>query len=223
MIAVEEDRELSKFNIISQTFGPAPEEPEPLYNILSLMRADYMALYRQALSELTEKGIMAVEPIVNMGGEDETDETDENKQLPVRIDVVLGTQEDYQLVGIQEDTQPGFEPFSAEVASLNIEVSVAPFLWHRCDVLMQGSCEDWQPLLEWFAKWMDLDNSRRDPSGFAGSIHQMSLPAEHPEGTILTIDMGTAPPEAMLELLVTLDHMGLSSFRLGMYTEEQSA
>ena len=89
-------------------------------------------------------------------------------------------------------------------------LSVGHLRWD--DVVIHHDAPALSPdtLLGWFERWFDPNDERHAVGGeISRVIHSMFV---HPE--MLSIDFGTAPPEAFVELLALLEQAGALSIRV---------
>jgi hypothetical protein len=116
---------------------------------------------------------------------------------PDHLKVVKG---EYRIVEFQLDRPFEHAPFQERRGDCLIEV--LPFEWNRC--IIQVLCErfDREALETWAHHWMDTEDSRpRDAEGFQNAIHHISPPS-YPLGKLtFSIDFGTAPVRAVMELI----------------------
>lgn len=190
-----------------------------LLQTLSAIREAYQDFFQRVLTKLREEGVdFQVEPSVLVGRGDNPHGSKYN--LPLRVDVLRSTERGPQVLGIELDEAPEAQSLSIQTDD-GREIVVTPFHWNRCDVLFDGPDEAWGPVLQWFERWYDREDTRAgDAYGLHGVIHALAEPVETPHGRLITADFGSAPVEAAEELFVTLHELGLSRIRVGSFPRD---
>jgi len=96
------------------------------------------------------------------------------------------------------------------------EIWVAPFQWNALDVQFRLNT-DWpnfKPLRNWYLEW-SIPEHKQANALTLGVLHCLSGPTPSAGGWLLTLDLGTAPPSAVVELLEMLGSIGASNLALG--------
>lgn len=84
----------------------------------------------------------------------------------------------------------------------DINVIIYPFLWNGCEIYLNTRPSNWIFLDEWAYKWIKRDDSELKTNDFnVGAIHKIEIPNSKDGWVMLAIDLGTAPPEALVELV----------------------
>ena len=126
--------------------------------------------------------------------------TEGESQLGTRTDVVVPSAS--QFLTVDSTSVPSFSPFRLSRGSADFIVS--PFQWDWCIVTLVCAPDAfaWQPILDWFHRWFDADDTKLpDESGLCGIVHFLDEP-RHSNGSISIItDLGSAPVEAFYSLL----------------------
>lgn len=124
-------------------------------------------------------------------------------------DFMMATDEGYEPVLFQAETQLCFEPFEARVGAM--DVAFASFGWDGIDIQYDSALTAEEILDDWHDYWFDADDERRDPDAFLnGNIHNVEV---YPGG--ISVDMGTAPAEAFWDLLEAFDAAGVTRLEIG--------
>jgi hypothetical protein len=91
-----------------------------------------------------------------------------------------------------------------------IDVTVETFSWDKFVIEWEPKVLSVEALNAWFEIWFDARGRRADPDAeFAECIHCVVLAADR-----LTIDLGTAPVDAVLSLLDTLEQEGVERVKI---------
>lgn len=137
--------------------------------------------------------------------------------LPCRADVIpfsdAGTSEP---VRVDSQTQLNFAPLHFSIADTAVEL--APFVWDWLPLEINGLAQDQaaRVLIDWFKQWFDgEDENPANETGLQEVIHFMSEPEPTDDGFKLTIDLGSAPSEAVEDLLFALSDAGAAKVQLG--------
>ena len=114
-----------------------------------------------------------------------------------------------EIVEYQPDRRLDLEPLNTEFGFMDVRVEA--FSWDKFVVEWSPNVLSAEALNGWFELWFDPRGRRRDrDSEFAECIHCVVIT----EGS-LTIDLGTAPVDAVLALLEMMEQEGIERVRLG--------
>ncbi|MBL0731216.1 hypothetical protein [Piscinibacter sp. HJYY11] len=121
-----------------------------------------------------------------------------------------------KLQDVNPSTHLSFEPFGIEFDD-GTTIAVQPFTWN--DVALQINITlPAEPVEEWAMRWLDADDSfAQDEHGLQGVIHSIVRSDGSDGGTLLTIDFGSSPVEALRELVELAVASGAS--HLSIYSE----
>jgi hypothetical protein len=139
-------------------------------------------------------------------------------ELPMRTDVAI-------LVGPQRSLSPIAvlsPPFAHEPLRLmtdeKLPVAVGDLAWDACRVRARGPRDPLQrETADWFWRWFDAkDTKAPDEKGFRDVIHALSFGA-YQDGTLtFDVDFGSAPVDALDDLLRSLRRASASSVELSL-------
>jgi len=75
---------------------------------------------------------------------------------------------------------------------------------------------DWEALRKWFLRWFDVtDENTSDKDGLSGVVHFISDPEIHDDGFQFFVDLGSAPIDAVSDLLDCLVSMEVTACTFG--------
>jgi hypothetical protein len=143
--------------------------------------------------------------------------TAEEGDLPQRLDIAILDRR-WRARTLRVTSPPGVfthDPFWARLPG-GADISVMPFAWDHCRVVAQGV----QPfrlnrVQQWFWRWFDPGDTRDpDMSGLHGIIHFMSVPEVDGTTASIDLDLGSAPVEALDDLLGCLLRAGAQQIQL---------
>jgi len=126
------------------------------------------------------------------------DESQECYRL-YRVDVV-GVR-DGKTVAQETNVQLRDVPSDGQLASSKIRL-VNPMVWNGLEFRVADSEIPDAELTNWIRYWLDIDDTRyRDGQRFQSVIHNATRPTIEDSGFALSVDFGSAPTEALDELL----------------------
>lgn len=99
---------------------------------------------------------------------------------------------------IRPNENPDFEPLEFQLGDLLVNMN--PFCWNSCEITAESI--DMDALAQWLIKWLRIDEEEEDQ--LAEAVHSCSYPQETENGYTFTIDFGTAPIDAFIDLLQLL-------------------
>ena len=129
--------------------------------------------------------------------------------LPVRHDLmplVNGRPDSVRV--IREDTPALVSEATVEVSG--IPVRIRQFTWDHFELRVAGVSRTGNlvPLLNWFDRWFDRVGRRPGMAGgVRGVVHSLTGPIWNGNVMTLEVDMGTAPMDAMVDLLNAVSHL----------------
>ena len=96
------------------------------------------------------------------------------------------------------------------------KIIVNPFFWNSIELILDTEVKDLNDYEDWARKWLDLkDKNKIDQNGYSGVIHNISPPEPIQRGTRFLIDLGTAPVDALTELIeIFLNTEGVGTIRI---------
>jgi hypothetical protein len=134
--------------------------------------------------------------------------------LPCRADYIPRTG-DGKPARVDATARLDFEPIS--VAYADCTVLIHPFAWDWVRITIRGLPEQAVAALSrnWFFRWFDPDDANEaDDQGLYGVVHFLDEPETVTDGIELSIDLGSAPPEALDDLLRQVSAHGASAMRV---------
>jgi hypothetical protein len=134
--------------------------------------------------------------------------------LPARSDVVvINDGKATEVLNVDTDTMLSFQPISFDWDSAR--VTLGPFQWNWCEVHVAGESVAAEPIVAWFRSWF-RDDEDGSPGNLLGAVHFMSDP-EVDAGNHLSfaVDLGSAPVEALEELLDATRSAGANEVTVG--------
>ena len=130
-----------------------------------------------------------------------------------RVDMGSNSSSGLKVKEVNPETHLEFEPFREQSGS-GLEVTVFPIAWNGVE--FRGNFNSDSTLLEqWALKWLDVeDQNQQDEQGLQGVIHSVTKLEEKDGIAGFSIDFGSAPVEALSELMVIFGGMGATSIEV---------
>ena len=111
------------------------------------------------------------------------------------------------VIELAPEEEVTFDP--VEVSLGLMEMRVERLQWNDVTIRVEGALDS-RDLEEWFETWFDPEETSFDPdTRFSGNIHSLTVDEEG-----IHVDFGTAPTDALVELLVTLEDLGYRKVRI---------
>lgn len=168
--------------------------------LLDKIREYYLRRFREVVAEQLDAGATVAT---------ETAYRDESGQpagegqfnLPARGDVFVITDGEVT-ESLQVDTEGMLSFQQLSFAWESALVTLAPFQWNWCEVSATGNItsESASALVKWFHRWFVAEQDGT-PERLLGAIHYMSDPDIERGRFNIAVDLGSAPIEALEELL----------------------
>ena len=175
------------------------------------MREAYVDYFRSALQEHRAKGAICTPEVwVNLN----CDPGEDTPMDQLCIDIVADSDEGAANVCI---TSGPPEP-SGVIETLSIgstAVKIYKSTWDTLSVWVRHSDPDWHALEPWKEKWIDPARGPEDGDELQGVAHYLSAAVSEGGGFLFETDLGSAPVEALIELLETLVDCGATEIELG--------
>jgi hypothetical protein len=140
-------------------------------------------------------------------------------RLPVRgdLEVTAGGRTLVQRVACEKVLN--FEPLTLIEPDGFVAV-LKPFRWDAADVLVEArqATPNWTPVRRWYLEWFQSRFSELAPD-LDGAVHGIDGPNEVPEGWRFTVDFGSAPIEALTDMVGAFAETGAARIRIGQPPE----
>jgi hypothetical protein len=174
-------------------------------------REKYIRFFRGALQSKRGAG---VECTAEVWMQPKPDAGQRAPQNPICIDILTSGGEKPGMVMVNSGAIQG--PLIDTIQIKNVRVKIYAAAWEDLGVWFQHDDPDWAKLDPWKMKWMDPNHGgSEDEDGLSGVVHFFSGPTEEGGGHFYSADFGSAPVDAVTELLETLADMGATEIELG--------
>jgi hypothetical protein len=125
------------------------------------------------------------------------------------VDYLRTTADGPQPEIFEPERQLYFDGFETDIGA--VTVAFSSFGWDGVGIRYQSPRSAEEIFGAWFEHWFDPEDERLDPKALLnGNIHNIVLA----EGMV-SIDMGTAPPEAFHELIAAFEAAGVTRLEIG--------
>jgi hypothetical protein len=161
-------------------------------------RQQYVDFYRSQIEALRAgPDSFAVEVLLEMA------ETSSLFRRLYRVDFCVGPPSNLRIVECNVD--PLSRTCKAFRIAENLDAVVHPVTWDDLELIVREGNLDPARVASWFDTWIDADSRRaEDDHGLAGVVHSMVFSERR-----IGLDLGSAPLEALAELLETLAQSGI--------------
>jgi hypothetical protein len=189
-----------------------------LYSVLDAGRSHYLRFYRSALAQYRQRyNPSAPELWIEPNGS--------KNPAPYsyyRLDLASGAVSPPDLREVNVDPHAVIEPCTFRPAA-RMHVSLSTFVWNGIEVRSITVPEDPLCITGWVEKWFDVSESRSpDEEGLAGIIHSVTYPKVGASGWSFAVDFGSAPMDAVRELMLVLSEAGLTELEMGSFYLQES-
>jgi hypothetical protein len=166
-----------------------------LLALAAAVRESYLRAFFESLDAfLTRQADAATEVLFESPSDD---------ALPFRVqraDMVADLDGTPQIEQVTPTAHLGFEPFGVELAE-HLTVAMQPFVWNEV-ALRANITLPVEPVENWALHWLDLEGQMSpDEHGLLGVIHAVLREDDMDGSTLLTVDFGSAPVDALGQLL----------------------
>jgi len=99
-----------------------------------------------------------------------------------------------------------------------LEVTLHPFVWNGIEFRLDGNLADEAALLAWMERWMDIPETKpKDENRLSQIVHNVTQPERTQSGWSFSVDFGSAPLDAFVELIDVLRASGARKLELGSF------
>lgn len=124
-----------------------------------------------------------------------------------RVDIASNVGGETKVQEVNPSTHLNFPPQSL-VPLPGLALTLNPIAWNGVDFRIH-TISTWDGLEAWTLRWLDVDDSHpQDENGFQGVIHSVTMPKASNGSTSFSVDFGSAPVAAFVELLQLLVNLG---------------
>jgi hypothetical protein len=181
---------------------------------LTHTRSIYLKAFRNALRHNREKDPTTTPEVwITPKPDPDTGET----PMPLCADIMGGGNDEKPSMMLVSNGEP---PEGALIGTMRVgaaEVRVYPVMWEVFILWCRHPSPDWRTLDAWRAKWLDMERGAdpNDEDGLSGVAHYLAPAVAEGGGYLFEIDFGSAPIEALMELIDALVRGGATEIELG--------
>jgi len=119
-----------------------------------------------------------------------------------RMDIMAKTPEGPKAIEVNVDP---IEPRVKALTGFGVPISLSPVVWNGIEFAVTGRPPLERDLLLWASGWLDIEDKRQKPNeDFQSVIHNVLRPECERQKYFLSVDFGSASPEAVHELIALL-------------------
>ena len=189
-----------------------------LYSILNDGRSHYLEFYRSSIAEYRQRfNPSAPEVWIEPNG----------SKAPApynyyRLDLASGSVSPPNLTDLNVDPHADIDPCSFQPVP-GVRVTISTFVWNGVEIRSRTVPNDPLCITPWFEKWFDTRESHAtDEDGLSGVIHSVTYPQVTAKGWGFSVDLGSAPLDAVRELMLVLRDAGLTEVEMGSFYLRES-
>ncbi|HTW94917.1 MAG TPA: DUF1444 family protein [Tepidisphaeraceae bacterium] len=174
-------------------------------------RQSYVEWFRSALRSKREEGVEChpeiwLQPNLGAG--------DQRPPHPLCVDIMIRQNDQPSMVMMMRGSE--IAPLTGTMYVRDVPIRVYAPAWEDFAVWAKLRDPDWAALDPWRKKWMNPEAAQSaDEDGLTGVVHYTGSPVAEGGGYLHQMDFGTAPLEALMELLNALVDMGAGEIELG--------
>src|SRR5262249_2145724 len=99
-----------------------------------------------------------------------------------------------------------------------LDVTLHPFVWNGLEFRLDGDLADDARLVAWMDKWMDIAEKKpKDKNHLSQIAHNVTQPEKRRAGWSFSVDFGSAPLDAFVELIEVVRATGAKKLELGSF------
>lgn|SRR5690242_17469402 len=172
----------------------------------------YMTAYRQALSKAAQGHDSALPEV-------KVEATEEKLRKPYRyytLDIFCKRADKSGPIEVNLASADAMTPVRENWQGL--DVTLHPFVWNGLEFRLDGDLADDARLVAWMDKWMDIAEKKpRDANRLSQIAHNVTQPEKRKAGWTFSVDFGSAPLDAFVELIDVVRATGAKRLELGSF------
>jgi hypothetical protein len=137
--------------------------------------------------------------------------------LPRRCDLLVRRREGDLVRQVRSEKLLRFEPVTL-VEPDGFVCVITPFRWDAALVVVTAGAlthePDWGPVRRWYLEWFQSRFTDEAPD-LDGSLHRLSGPETLEDGWRFELDLGSAPVEALSDMIGAFAATGVARIRIG--------
>jgi len=179
---------------------------------LDAERENYLSVYLRGIAAARDKHDAAV-PEVRI------ETTKEKLRKPYRyyiLDIFCRRGDQSGPIEVNLAAAAAFRPVNEKWQGL--DVTLHPFVWNGLEFRLDGDLADEAGLLAWMDKWMDIPERKpKDENRLSQIVHNVTQPERTESGWSFSVDFGSAPLDAFVELIDVVRASGTKRLELGSF------
>jgi hypothetical protein len=179
---------------------------------LDAEREHYLSVYLRGIFEARDKHDEAVPEV-------KVKTTKEKLRKPYRyytLDIFCRRGDKSGPIEVNLAAAGAFRPVSENWRGL--DVTLHPFVWNGLEFRLDGDLADEAGLLAWMDRWMDIAEKKpKDENRLSQIVHNVTQPERTQTGWSFSVDFGSAPLDAFVELIEVVRASGTKRLELGSF------
>jgi hypothetical protein len=188
------------------------KQPRSIMQRVDAERENYLAIYLRAISEARRAHDVAVAEV-------KVETTQEKFRKPYRyytLDIFCRRGDKSGPIEVNIAAASPFPPIREDWQGL--DVTLHPFVWNGLEFRLDGDLADDARLVAWMGKWMDIAEKKpKDANRLSQIAHNVTQPEKKRAGWSFSVDFGSAPLDAFVELIEVVRASGAKKLELGSF------
>jgi hypothetical protein len=179
---------------------------------LDAERENYLAIYLRAISQARRMHEVAVPEV-------KVESTEAKFRKPYRyytLDIFCRRGDKSGPIEVNIAAAGAFPRVSENWQGL--DVTLHPFVWNGLEFRLDADFADDAALVAWMDKWMDIAEKKpKDNNRLSQIVHNVTQPERTQAGWSFSVDFGSAPLDAFVELIDVVRASGAKRLELGSF------
>jgi hypothetical protein len=183
------------------------------FAVMAAARDHYLRIYRDAIAKYRVQFTPSAPEVMI----EPTASATPTPYRYYRLDLASGAESPPNLTDVNVDPHALIAPTQYQPLP-QLRVTLSTFVWNGLEFVARDQPDNLTALSEWVERWLDVNDTRHsDPDGLAGIIHSTTFPVVDQHGWSFSVDFGSAPVDAVRDLLLTLNAGGVTELRMGSF------
>jgi hypothetical protein len=188
------------------------KQQRSIMQMLDAERENYRSVYLRAICEARGRHDVAMPEV-------KVETTTEELRKPYRyytLDIFCRRGDKSGPMEVNLTAASDFAPVRENWQGL--DVTLHPFVWNGLELRLDGDLADDARLVAWMDRWMDIgDKKPKDENHLSQIVHNVTQPERTRGAWSFSVDFGSAPLDAFVELIDVVRASGAKKLELGSF------